>query len=237
MKVFIGYDARESNAYRVCVASIVQHTRDGFDVTPVNGRLLGASYARKEMRDGDGRLWDLTAGRAPMSTEFANARFYVPHMARSGWALYCDGDFMFRADLRDLFALADSRYAVHVVPHRHVPLENVKMDGQVQTTYDRKNWSSLMLFNCDHPAVRDVLTPDYLNRAPGLDLHQFKWLDDHLIGALPYEWNYLVGVADWRVAPKCKAAHFTLGTPDMPGWGRHGSFLSDEWRSYACRQG
>ena len=96
------------------------------------------------------------------------------------------------------------------VKHDHRPSFNVKMDGQEQTSYPRKNWSSVMAFNVDHPA-NDALTADLVNALPGRDLHRFCWLADDEIGALPPEWNHLVGHSDDVRDPKI--VHFTDGGP------------------------
>ena len=98
--------------------------------------------------------------------------------------------------------------AVLVCKHDYVPKTERKFLDQVQTKYPRKNWSSLMLFNND--CCRS-LTPEYVNAAPGLDLHRFKWIDDDAIGALPLEWNWLVGEYDYN--PQARIPHFTLGGP------------------------
>jgi lipopolysaccharide biosynthesis glycosyltransferase len=161
-----------------------------------------------------------------MSTEFACSRFLTPLLARTGWALFMDCDMLCRAPLRELFAMADDRYAVMCVQHVHVPTEAVKMDGQEQTLYARKNWSSLVLYNCDHPA-NERLTLDAVNTLPGRDLHRFCWLRDEEIGALPVEWNWLASVSDAAVEPKM--VHYTLGAPNLPGY-EHSPY-ADEWRA------
>jgi hypothetical protein len=132
---------------------------------------------------------------------------------------------LFREDVSALFALKDPQFAVQVVKHKPMPEQATKKDGHVQTAYARKNWSSVMLFNCEHPANR-ALNLNVLNTWPGRDLHAFKWLEDSLIGQLPSSWNYLVGVT--RPMPKPVAlAHFTLGTPDLE---EHKSDpYADEW--------
>ena len=115
-------------------------------------------------------------------------------------------------DIARLWALRDERYAVQVVKHMHVPREDVKFLGEKQTKYEKKNWSSVMLMNC---ARCKALTPEYVNTATGLELHQFKWLEsDALIGELPHEWNHLVGYD----APRrgVSLAHFTIGGPYFP---------------------
>src|SRR5262249_3814296 len=129
---------------------------------------------------------------APNSTEFSISRFLVPTLAKTGWALYADCDVMFRRNVNELFALAESDKAVMVVKHDYSQQEGTKMNGQIQTVYSRKNWSSVMLFNCDHPANQS-LSVKYVNGVRGLMLHQFAWLKDEEIGELPPEWNYCVG--------------------------------------------
>jgi len=120
-----------------------------------------------------------------------------------------DCDMLVLDDIANLWKLRDERYAVQVVKHSHVPKEDVKFLGAVQTKYEKKNWSSVMLLNC---AKCRALTPDYVNAASGLELHQFKWLgDDHLIGELPAKWNHLVGYDAPR--PGASLVHYTIGGP------------------------
>ena len=146
------------------------------------------------------RLWDVIS-EAPMSTEFAITRFFVPLLAAKagrgeGWAVFCDCDFLWLADIAELLDSADATKALCCVQHRHEPFEALKMDGQAQTRYARKNWSSLMLFNLAHPA-HQRLTLETLNGVPGRDLHRFCWLTDDEIGALPTDWNWLEGSTPW----------------------------------------
>ena len=139
----------------------------------------------------------------------------MPILAQSGWALFTDSDVVFFADVAELLEIADPRFAVMCVQHSYAPNTHTKMDGQIQTRYPRKNWSSVMLFNCDHPANRRLSLVDVQERR-GFDLHQFYWLNDAEIGALPPEWNWLVGEQMRPQVPKI--AHFTLGGPFTPGW-------------------
>ncbi len=226
MRIFIGHDSREATAFYVCMRSLCSKASE---VMPVTGLYLdqlqaqGIYHRPHERREG--RIWDVISG-APMSTEFALTRFLAPYLAGSGWALFCDCDFLWRADVCELFALADPRYAVMAVKHDHQPREAVKMDGQAQLAYPRKNWSSLMLFNCDHP-LNAALTPELVSSAPGRDLHGFCWLPDKAIGSLPETWNWLEGYSDPAIEPK--AVHFTRGTPDMPGY-EHAAY-AEEWRA------
>lgn len=180
----------------------------------------------------EGRLWDVIS-QAPMSTDHAIARFFVPWLCDyQGWALFTDGDVLFRQDVNDLFALADPQYAVMVVKHQQEGLEGFKKDKAIQLPYPRKNWSSVVLWNCGHEAHRH-LTLDILNAWPGRDLHAFKWLQDEVIGELPTSWNYLVNAMP--CPDVVSLAHFTLGTPNIPGHGQ--CPFSDEWFATAKRAG
>jgi len=117
-----------------------------------------------------------------------------------------------------------SCYAVQVVKHDHRPRETVKFLGQPQTTYPKKNWSSVMLFN---NANCRVLAPAYVNTASGLELHQFKWLpDESAIGELPRRWNHLVGY--YGPSRDVSLAHYTLGGPYFDEY--RNCEYADEWR-------
>jgi hypothetical protein len=225
--VWIGYDRREADAYAVARFSL---KRKALLPYPVRGLMLdelrrAGLYTRPtEVRDG--RLWD-TISEAPMSTEFACSRFLVPFLAASeGWALFVDSDVLFRADVGKLFRACGPSKAVMCVKHRHEPPEGVKMDGQAQLRYARKNWSSVMAFNLSHPANKR-LTLEMVNSRPGRDLHAFCWLEDNEIGDLGQEWNWLVGHSDPAIDPKI--VHFTDGIPTMPGY--ETCAYADEWRA------
>jgi hypothetical protein len=183
--------------------------------------LIQRGLYRRPIEDRHGVMWDVPSD-APMSTQHANARFLVPHLAKDGWALFMDGDMLVRADLATLFDSLDPAFAVYCVQHVHAPPPGLKMDSQIQTRYARKNWSSFMVFNCEHPANR-ALTLDLVNTAPGRDLHRFCWLPDGAIGELGAEWNFLVPA----VTPK--VVHFTEGLPSMPGY--EDALFAEEWRS------
>jgi lipopolysaccharide biosynthesis glycosyltransferase len=150
----------------------------------------------------------------PLSTtEFTFSRFLIPYITNyKGWAVFCDCDFVWTADVAELFAQADDRYAVMVVKHDYTPAPGVKMDNQKQMPYPRKNWSSMILWNCAHPANRAV-TPELVNKETGQYLHRFSWLKDEEIGSVDHSWNWLVG---WYKAPKDgepKVLHYTEGGP------------------------
>jgi hypothetical protein len=219
--IYVGWDSREADAYHVCDWSIGRRASAPVDIHPIYLRDLQKAglYTRAtEIRDG--RLWDVVS-EAPMSTEFAVSRFFVPMLARRDgvagpWVVFCDCDFLWLADPNEILAQADDTKAVMCVQHRHEPDERTKMDGQLQLLYARKNWSSLILFNLAHPA-NAALDLDMLNTVPGRDLHRFCWLKDSEIGALPETWNWLEGWSPKGEAPP-KAIHYTRGGPWMSGW-------------------
>lgn len=220
LSIWIGYDPREIPCYAVCRNSIRRHLTAP---VPVNGiimsQMCGAGlYTRETQRRGE-QLWD-TISDAPMSTEFAITRFLTPHLAGSGLALFGDCDIMARENVMRLFEYVqgDKRKAVWCVKHHFDPPEGLKMDGQAQTRYARKNWSSVMLFDCDHPANKR-LTVDMINTLPGRDLHRFCWLEDDEIGTLPQRWNFLVGHTELDEDEGEPAlVHWTDGAPCMPGY-------------------
>ncbi len=194
-RVFIGYDPRERVAVNVLADSFQARSSLPLLIGQVRLDQLAGVYKRER----DPR----------QSTDFSFSRFLVPWLAGyRGWALFIDADMLCLADLAELWALRDERYAVQLVKHQHVCEQGLKFQGMPQTPYGRKNWSSVMLFNC---ARCTVLTPELVNSASGLELHQFHWLADEQIGALPPEWNVLVGVQPLPAAPKI--LHYTLGGP------------------------
>lgn len=223
MKIYLGWDSREPEAYRVAESSLRRRATIPADVTPLKLEHLASCGLLRRPTDTRGHRYDLPSN-APASTEFAISRFLVPIIAQSGWALFADCDVVFLGDIAELLQLADPRYAVMCVKHDWLPHTNLKMDGQTQIPYPRKNWSSVMLWNCDHPANRRLSLVDVQERR-GFDLHQFYWLNDIEIGSLPAEWNWLVNVEPQPADPKI--AHFTLGGPFTPGW--PGATHDDIW--------
>jgi len=228
LRVFVGLDAKEFAAWSVCARSMRATCTRPLMVEPLDQDALRlAGLYRRGFDEHDGQRIDWCDGR-PFSTEFTFTRFLVPALCQwRGLALFCDSDFLWRRDVAELFALADPDCAVQVVQHRQRPREQRKMRGQIQESYSRKNWSSLVLWNCAHPA-NQALTPEVVNMRSGRWLHSFGWLRDDQIGALPAEWNWLEGHDDTDIDPK--AVHFTRGTPDMPGY--EGAHYADEWRGW-----
>lgn len=229
VRVYVGYDPAETQACVVAAASMRVHLPQ-LQVERLSLLQLQAMglYTRKLTTNASGHYWDAIS-QAPMSTQHAIARFLVPQLCEyRGWALFTDGDVLARRSLQDLWALRDDQYAVQVVQHAPQLDEGRKKAGAPQEAYTRKNWSSVMLFNCGHPA-NQALTPELVNTVPGRDLHRFCWLADAQIGALPPAWNYLVGVSPLQFDPAL--VHWTLGGPWLMGYA-HSQF-ADEWRLVA----
>lgn len=213
LKVYIGWDNREEEAYRVAANSITRRASIPTSITPLNAQRLYDNGIVRRPTDTRGGRYDILSN-APASTEFAITRFATPFLAQSGWALFADCDIVCLADIAELLYLTDPKYAVMCVKHNFDNLTGKKMDGQVQVSYPRKLWSSVMLFNCDHPANKRLSLND-INERPGRDLHALYWLADSEIGELPAEWNWLLGLQPKPRVPKI--AHLTLGTPNLPG--------------------
>lgn len=215
--VYIGFDSRERESYEVARKSLLKHASIPVHITPLSSVRLAEAGLLRRPQDTRGQRYDILSN-APASTEFAISRFLVPLLAQTGWALFCDSDVVFLGDVAELLRVADPKYAVMVVKHDHCPAEKEKMDGQQQLVYGKKNWSSVMLFNCDHPANKRLSLVDIQERR-GLDLHQFYWLSESEIGELPAEWNWLVDVQPKPQEPRL--AHFTLGTPEIGVFSEH----------------
>ncbi len=213
--IWIGYDSREAEAFTVCRESIRLRMSSR---APISGLILralrndGLYYRPTEYRPSAADkpvLWDVISD-APMSTEFAISRFLVPTLAKRGWALFMDCDMLALTNVSRLFDKLDPSKAAYCVKHRHDSGCPTKMDGQLQQFYARKNWSSFMVFNCEHPSNK-VLTVEMANTLPGRDLHRFCWLKDEEIGELDPSWNFLVGYTDPAIQPKI--IHWTSGGP------------------------
>lgn len=196
VRIYVGFDSKEAVAYHVLAQSIIEKSSIPVEFTPIVLSNLGGIFTRER--------------NALQSTEFTFSRFLTPYLSSyQGWSIFMDCDMLMRADIAELWALRDDRYAAMCVKHDYQPKIETKFLGQTQTKYEKKNWSSFILFNNDKCRA---LTRDYVNTATGLQLHQFKWLEsDDLIGELPVAWNYLVREYDYR--PDAKNVHFTDGGP------------------------
>lgn len=210
LRIFIGFDPRETVAFHVLAHSIVSQASRPVAITPIKLDHLLPEFSRP---------------RDPLqSTDFSFSRFLTPWLSGfQGWSLFMDCDMLVRTDIASLFERCDEDYAVMCVQHVHVPRETTKFLGSTQTRYEKKNWSSVMLFNNARCAV---LTPEYVSRASGLELHQFKWLgDDTKIGALSKRWNHLVDVDPYDA--DAANVHFTIGGPYFAEY--EGCDYASEW--------
>lgn len=225
LPVFIGMDTREPRARQVAEASLLHHAKHPMEVRALDlVWLRAAGLFDRPIYAEDGSLKDVITGRH-LSTEHALTRFLVPHLWPWGWSLFCDGDVMFRADVAEMFAQADDSYAAMVVPHSvYEPPE--KRFGDPNEPHARKNWSSVVLWNGAHRLNRGL--KEQVANAVVVDDHFRDLQDAGALGYLSSEWNHLVGIHPHN--PAAKLAHFTLGTPDLPGY--EAQPFADEWRSY-----
>lgn len=198
IRIVVGYDRRMPVLFNVFAHSIIRRASQPVALTALSLDNLGPLMTRE--------LNPL------QSTEFSFSRFLAPYLCNyEGWVLFFDNDMLMLDDIAKLWALRDERYAVQVVKHGHKPRETKKFLGAAQTSYEKKNWSSVILFNCTRC---QALTPEYVNTASGLELHQFKWLEsDELIGEIPHRWNHLVDYDDTIPVSEISNVHYTLGGP------------------------
>lgn len=195
IRLFVGFDQREAVAFHTFAQSVLEQASTPVSITPLVLKAL-PGYTETH-RDG--------------SNTFIYSRFLTPYLSSfRGAAVFADGDMICRADLAELWALRDATKAVQVVQHDYQTKAATKYLGNKNQNYPRKNWSSLMLWNCAHPKNR-VLTPEFVMRQSGAFLHRFQWLSDEDIGALPSAWNWLT--TEYDDNPEAKLLHYTLGTP------------------------
>jgi lipopolysaccharide biosynthesis glycosyltransferase len=193
--VFIGYDPREAIAFHVCANSIIRHSSQPVQIIPVALNLFK----------------EYTETHTDGSNHFIYTRFLVPYMMEwKGHAIFIDGDMIVRDDIAKLWELRDYSKDVQVVKHDYKTRMPIKYLGSKNEDYPRKNWSSVILWNCNSYPNRK-LTPEYVMKATGAELHRFTWCTDDRIGELPPEWNWLPD--EYGKNPDAKLLHYTLGTP------------------------
>lgn len=215
--IYCGFDPREAQAFHVFTQSLINTARHPIQVIPLALPLLR----------------DYEETHTDGSNAFIYSRFLVPHMqGYKGWAIFCDGDMLLKEDIHNLWRLQDDRYAVMVVKHDYKTKSKRKYIGSSMETvnpdYPRKNWSSVILWNCAHPLNR-LLTPEYVMAATGRQLHAFAHLNDDEIGELPKEWNWLA--SEYPENPGAKLIHYTLGVPGIRAYAD--SDHSDEYHETA----
>ncbi|MFM2066584.1 MAG: hypothetical protein RLZZ584_1493 [Pseudomonadota bacterium] len=215
IRVFVGFDPREAIAYHVFSQSILEKATQPVSITPL---VLQSLPGYKETHT-DG------------SNTFIYSRFLTPFLCDfDGWAIFADGDMVCRADIAELWALRDPSKAVQVVQHEYATKAHVKYLGNMNQDYPRKNWSSVILWNCGHAKHR-VLTPEFLMGQTGAYLHRFSWLADEDIGAIDKAWNWLT--TEYPDNYDAKLLHYTLGTPCFKDY--QACEMADEWHAHHGR--
>lgn len=198
--LYVGFDQREAACFHIFSQSVIERATVPVSLIPLHRPMLADFDGQ---RDG--------------SNAFIYSRFLVPYLqGYRGWAIFCDGDMVCLQDIAKLWALREEHAfdtAVCVVKHDYKSRHPRKYVGTPMeadnANYPRKNWSSVMLWNCEHYANR-ILTPDFLKEAPGHFVHRFEWLRDAQIGELPGEWNALAEEQDISLA---SLVHYTVGAP------------------------
>ena len=195
VKIYIGFDQREAIAYHAFVQSLIDHASIPLDITPLAVKTLKGYEEKHEDK----------------SNDFVYSRFLTPFLNDfKGWAIFVDGDMICQADIKELLDLRDASKALQVVKHDYKTKSNQKYLGNINQDYPRKNWSSVILWNCAHPKHK-LLTPDFIANESGKYLHRFSWLEDNEIGELPKEWNWLA--TEYPNNEQANIIHYTLGTP------------------------
>jgi lipopolysaccharide biosynthesis glycosyltransferase len=193
--IFVGYDPREAVAYHTCANSIIRQASQPVAIIPLALNLF-TDY-KETHTDG--------------SNQFIYSRFLVPHlMGYNGWAIFIDGDMIVRDDIVKLWNLREGSKDIMVVKHDYKTKMTEKYLGAKNENYPRKNWSSVILWNCSNHPNRQ-LTPEFIQKSTGAQLHRFTWIEDSRIGELPPEWNWLPD--EYGANLNAKLLHYTLGTP------------------------
>lgn len=212
--LYVGYDPREAAVFTVFNQSIIQHTSQPVQICPLHQKALEFD------------------GQQDGSNAFIYSRYLVPWLQNyRGFAIFCDGDMIARDDLTKLWELQDPDYAVQVVKHEYETLARTKYVGSPiespNIDYPRKNWSSVIIWNCAHPSNR-ILTKEYVSEAGGAVLHRFAWLNDTEVGTLPAEWNHLV--REQPYTDDARLVHWTLGAPGFEYYMRDD--YHQEWNAH-----
>ena len=211
IRLVVGFDQREAVAYHTFCQSVLEKASRPVSFLPLAVNSL-AGYQETHV---DG------------SNQFIYSRFLTPYLCGyEGWAIFADGDMVCRADIRELWDPRDPSKAVQVVQHDYQTRQNVKYLGNRNENYPRKNWSSVILWNCGHPAHR-ILTPELVRDSTGAFLHRFSWLQDEQVGALPAEWNWLA--IEYPDNPQAKLVHYTLGTPCFSDYAK--TEMAEDWHA------
>ena len=209
--IIVGFDEREAVAYHTFTQSVIEKSSMPTRFLPLNNQSL-KDY-REVHKDG--------------SNNFIYSRFLVPYLFNfKGWAIYADGDMVCLKDIKELWELRDESFAVQVVKHNYKTKVRNKYWGNKNEDYPRKNWSSLVLWNCNHPSHK-ILTPDFIQNQTGAFLHRFSWINNEEIGELEKEWNWLA--MEYEEKKDVNLIHYTLGTPCFKEY--ENTSFSSYWKS------
>ena len=215
VKIYIGFDQRESVAYHTFVQSLIENASIPLQITPLAVKNLNA-YKEKHN---------------DKSNDFVYSRFLTPFLNDfEGWAIFADGDMVCQTDIKELLDLRDDSKALQVVKHDYQTKAYQKYLGNINQDYPRKNWSSVILWNCAHPKHK-ILTPDFISNQTGKYLHRFSWLEDDEIGELSKEWNWLA--TEYPSNEQAKIIHYTLGTPCFKDY--RDTEMADIWLNHFGR--
>ena len=208
--IIVGFDEREAVAYHTFTQSVIAKSSLPTRFLPLN---IGSLSNYQELhKDG--------------SNDFIYSRFLVPYlMGFEGWAIYADGDMVCLEDIKKLWDLRDEKYAIQVVKHNYKTKMRNKYWGNKNENYPRKNWSSLILWNCNHSSHK-ILTPEFVEKQSGAFLHRFFWIKDEEIGELEKEWNWLA--MEYEDKKNINLIHYTIGTPCFKEY--ENTSLSSYWK-------
>jgi lipopolysaccharide biosynthesis glycosyltransferase len=202
LPVVIGIDRREWPAYHVLCHSIVSRASGPVAIYPLYLPALEAH----------GKMW---RERHPkQSTEFSFSRFLAPQLVGyRGKCIFMDCDMLCLGDVYELASYCGIGHDVAVVKHDYRPKNTTKFLGHVQTTYEKKLWSAVMVFNAYTGACQE-LSDHYVNTAQGIALHQFHWVNEARIGELPEAWQFVPNHSEPRVSQSdIRLIHWTEGGP------------------------
>lgn len=209
INIVVGFDQREAIAYHTFTQSVIEKSSIPVFFVPLAVNTLK----------------DYKETHSDRSNDFIYSRFLTPYLNNfTGWAIFADGDMVCQSDIKELWDLRDESKALLVVKHNYQTKKSIKYLGNINENYPRKNWSSLILWNCGHPKHR-ILTPEFIANQSGKFLHRFSWLDDRDIGELPIEWNWLA--LEYPINTRAKIIHYTLGTPCFKDY--RDTDMSENW--------
>jgi len=215
INIYVGFDQKEAVAYHVFCQSLIDNSSLPLKISPM---------ALKNLEKYDEKHTD-------RSNDFVYSRFLIPFLNNfNGWALFVDGDMICQSDIKELFDLRDDSKAVMVVKHNYETKQEKKYLGNINENYPRKNWSSVILWNCNH-SKHKILTPTFVSEQTGKFLHRFSWLEDKDIGELPLEWNWLA--IEYEDNTNAKIIHYTLGTPCFSDY--KNTAMAEIWYKYYSR--